>query len=400
MVSRFPRTSETFIVRELDALARRGEFEVELRSLFPSPDTTVHEIASKWMDRVRRPRAAAALSGIFWALRRRPFVLASAAATVIREHVRRPRILVRALVTFTLACAHARELAEREGNTHVHAHYATYPALTAWICRRLTGIGYSFTVHAHDLYLDQSMLGRKIADACFVIAISEFNRALLEDLNERGTPIEVIHCGIDIARYIYRPREIPAEGPVRALCVASLQEYKGHRFLFQALAVGGPNVERLRLDVIGEGPLEDELRRIASSLGIADRVRFLGGRDETFVLRALSEADLFVLPSVVAHSGQMEGLPVALMEALACGLPTVSTTISGIPEIVIDGVTGYLTQPGDVSGLHDALDGIIADRAAAAKRASAGRELVEREFVIDDNVRTLAHMLNGHLPPA
>ena len=400
MVSRFPRTSETFIVRELDTLARRGEFDVELRSLFRSPDTTVHEIASKWVDRVRRPRVAAALSGIFWALRRRPFVLASAAATVIWEYARRPRILVRALVTFALGCAHASELAEHERNTHVHAHYATYPALAAWICHRLTGIGYSFTVHAHDLYLDQSMLRRKIADACFVITISEFNRALLEDLNERETPIEVIHCGIDIARYIYRPRVIPAEGPVRALCVASLQEYKGHRFLFQALAVGGPNVERLRLDLIGEGPLEDELRRIASSLGIADRVRFLGSRDETYVLRALSEADLFVLPSVVAHNGQMEGLPVALMEALACGLPTVSTTISGIPEIVIDGVTGYLTQPGDVSGLHDALDEIIADTAAAAKRASAGRELVEREFVINDSMRTLAQMLNGHLPPA
>ena len=398
MVSRFPRTSETFIVRELDALVRRGDFEVELRSLFRSPDTTVHDIASKWMDRVRRPGTAAVVNGIFWALRRRPCAFSSAAATVLLEHARRPRTLARALVTFGLACAHARALEETGSNTHVHAHYATYPALTAWVCHRLTGIGYSFTVHAHDLYVDQSMLRRKIADARFVITISKFNRVLMDELNDRGTPIAVIHCGIDIARYIYRAREIPTEGPVRALCVASLQEYKGHRFLLEALAVGGRNVDRIRLDLIGEGPLEDELRQTASSLGIADRVRFLGGRDETYVLRALSEADLFVLPSVVARNGQMEGLPVALMEALACGLPTVSTAISAIPEIVIDGVTGYLTEPGDVSGLHDALDEIIANGAAAAKRAAAGRELVEREFVLDDNVRTLARMLNGHLP--
>jgi glycosyltransferase involved in cell wall biosynthesis len=244
------------------------------------------------------------------------------------------------------------------------------------------------------------MLHRKIADARFVITISEFNRVLLDELNDRGTPIEVIHCGIDTARYVYQPREIPAEGPISALCVASLQEYKGHRFLLQALAVGGPNIDRIRLDLIGDGPLKDELRRTASSLGIADRVRFLGGRDESYVLRALSEADLFVLPSVVAQDGQMEGLPVALVEALACGLPTVSTAISGIPEIVMEGVTGYLIQPGDVSGLHHALDEIIANGAAAAERASAGRQLVEREFVIDDNVRILARMLEGHLPAA
>jgi colanic acid/amylovoran biosynthesis glycosyltransferase len=393
MVSRFPRTSETFIVRELDALARLGEFEVQLRSLFRSPDATVHGIAGEWTERVERPGTKAVLNGLLWALRRHPYALASAAATVLLEHARRPRILARALATFALACAHARELEEGGANTHVHAHYATYPALAAWICHRLTGIGYSFTVHAHDLYVDRSMLRRKIADARFVITISEFNRVLLDELNDRATPIEVIHCGIDTARYIYRPREIPPEGPVRALCVASLQEYKGQRFLLQALAVGGPNVDRIRLDLIGEGPLEDELRQTASCLGIADRVRFLGARDETCVLRALSEADLFVLPSVVARNGQMEGLPVALMEALACGLPTVSTTISGIPEIVIDGVTGYLTQPGDVRGLHDALDEIIAEGAAAAKRASAGRQLVEREFVLDDNVRKLARML-------
>jgi colanic acid/amylovoran biosynthesis glycosyltransferase len=398
MVSRFPRTSETFIVRELDALARREEFQVELRSLFPAQDTTVHELAGIWTERMRRPHVTTALSGILWALRTRPLAVASAASAVLTEHSRKPRILVRAMVTFALACAHARELDEGGGITHVHAHYATYPALAAWICHRLTGIGYSFTVHAHDLYVDRSMLRRKIADARFVITISEFNRVLLEELNDRATPIEVIHCGIDIARYTYQPREIPAEGPVRALCVASLQEYKGHRFLLDALAAGGPNVARIRLDLIGEGPLEDELRHIAHSLGIADRVSFLGARDETYVLQALSDADLFVLPSVVARNGQMEGLPVALMEALACGLPTVSTAVSGIPEIVIDGVTGYLTQPGDVVGLRDALEEIISNGAVAAKRAGAGRELIEREFVLDDNVRTFARILNSHLP--
>jgi glycosyltransferase involved in cell wall biosynthesis len=272
--------------------------------------------------------------------------------------------------------------------------------LAAWVCHRLTGIGYSFTAHAHDLYVDRSMLPEKVADARFVVTISEFNRALLDEANDCGTPIEVIHCGIDVAQYVYRSREIPDHGPVRALCVASLQEYKGHRFLFKALAAGGPNIDRIRLDLIGDGVLGDELRRLASDLGIAGRVRFLGSRDEMYVRQALSLADLFVLPSVVARDGQMEGLPVVLMEALACGVPAASTALSGIPEILIDGVTGHLARPGDVDSLRAALEEVIVDRAATIRCACAGRELVEREFVLGDEVAALARMFSRYVPVA
>lgn len=398
LVSRFPRTSETFIVRELDSLAQQGEFEVELRSLFPSPDTIVHDIARKWTERLVRPNAVAVLRGLLWALRRHPVALASVIFRVIREHARQPRMLARALLTTALACAHAKDLAGTSGVVHVHAHYATYPALAAWVCYRLLGTSYSFTAHAHDLYVDQSMLAGKVADARFVVTISEFNRAFLNAFNDLNTPIEVIHCGIDIAQYPYRVRDIPAKGPVQALCVASLQEYKGHRFLLEAIAFGGPNVDRIRLDIVGGGVLHDELLGMAHDLGIADRVRFLGSRDETYVREALSEADLFVLPSVIATNGQMEGLPVVLMEALACGVPTVSTALSGIPEILIDGVTGRLAQPEDVDGLGKALDAVIADGKEAARHSSAGRKLVEREFVLADQVTVFARLLSQHLP--
>lgn len=398
LVSRFPKTSETFIVRELDALARRGEYEIGLRSLFPSPDTVVHDIAQPWTERLVRPNAADAISGLLWALWRHPSAFAPVVATVVREHAPRPGLLARALLTVALACAHARDLGSTPGVVHIHAHYATYPALAAWVCHRLTGIGYSFTAHAHDLYVDRSMLSEKVADARFVVTISAFNRALLDKGNNDGTQIEVIHCGIDLARYVYRPREIPDHGPVRALCVASLQEYKGHRFLLEALAAGGPNLKRIQLDLIGDGELGDELRRLASDLGIADHVRFLGSRDETYVRQALSEADLFVLPSVVAGDGQMEGLPVALMEALACGVPAVSTALSGIPEILIDGETGHLARPGDVDSLRAALETVIVDRAATARCARAGRELVEHEFVLDHEVAALARMFSRYVP--
>jgi len=398
LVSRFPLTSETFIVREIDAVDRLDRFDLELRSLFPSPDNPVHDVARRWTERLIRPSAGAALAGAGWAALTRPRALSSILAAVLVGYRRRPALLVRALTTVLLACAHARDLSRRRPAPHVHAHYATYPALAAWVCRRLIGTSYSFTAHAHDVYVDTSMLDRKIADASFVVTISEYNRALLERNNPGHTPIHIVHAGIDTAAYGFRPRTIPADGPVRALTVASLQAYKGHAVLFHALAMGGPAVDRITLDLIGDGMLRGDLERLAEELGLAQRVRFLGSRSEVEVRTALDEADLFVLPSVVADDGQMEGLPVALMEALACGVPTVSTELSGIPEIVIDGVTGLLAVPGDAASLNRTLAAMVECGTGTLAFARAGRDLVTREFDLEQSAAVLSGLLAGDLP--
>jgi colanic acid/amylovoran biosynthesis glycosyltransferase len=224
------------------------------------------------------------------------------------------------------------------------------------------------------------MLGRKLDGACFVVTVSEYNRRLLARYT--STPVHVIHCGINTTAYLFRPRKIPDHGPIRALCVASLQEYKGHEVLLRALALGGPGVDRIELDLIGNGPLNNELQDLATELGLASRVRFHGGQSETEVKQALAEADLFVLPSVVAADGQMEGLPVALMEALASGTPTVSTRLSGIPELVIPEQTGLLATPADAQSLRDTLEQLISSGPALDDYARTGRGLVEQEFDI------------------
>jgi glycosyltransferase involved in cell wall biosynthesis len=396
LVSRFPVISETFIVRELDTLAQDGGYDgdIGLRSLFASPDPEVHDIARRWTSRLARPNLRAAALGLGWAVLRHPLITLAVVGAVVRGYAAKPTLLVRALVTIPLAAAHARDLSRSDRPRHVHAHYATYPALAAWICARLIGVTYSITVHAHDLYVDQSMLATKIEGARFVATVSEYNRAILNRINESDTPIEVVHCGIRSGGYTYRPREIPRDGRISALCVASLQEYKGHAVLLRALALGGDDVDRIDLDLIGNGPLEHSLRDLAATLGLADRVRFHGGQSETFVKAALDRADLFVLPSVVAADGQMEGLPVALMEALACGVPTVATNLSGIPEIVVPGVTGLLATPGDATSLRDAIAEMVALGSAVDKFVRAGRELVEREFDDADATRALVRLFD------
>lgn len=380
LVSRFPVTSETFIVRELDALAATAGCDVGLRSLFPSPDPQVHDIARPWVEKLVRPGIGAGVVGFGWALVRHPLITLSISAAVVKGYAARPGLLVRALATVPIAAAHARDLRSSGRTRHLHAHYATYPALAAWICSRLVGVSYSVTIHAHDLYVDQSMLGVKLDGAEFIVTVSEYNRRMLARYT--STPVHVIHCGINTAAYPFRPRVIPDHGAIRALCVASLQEYKGHEVLLRALALGGSGVDRIELDLIGDGPLREELQALATELGISSRIRFHGGQSETAVKQALADADLFVLPSIVAADGQMEGLPVALMEALASGIPTVSTTLSGIPELVIPERTGLLATPDDAQSLRETLERLIASGPVLDEYARAGHDLVAREFDI------------------
>ena len=392
IVSRFPHVTETFVVRELDGVDAAADLELELFSLFPTVDATLHPAARGWVAQLRRGSAGGALRGTAWWLCRRPRALLSAAAIVTRAFARKPRRLARALVTVAVASDHARTM-RTLGVDHVHAHFANYPALAAWTVARLAGPSYSFTAHAHDIFRDQSFLPRLLADARFVVTISEFNREFLARYNPGRTPVHVVHCGVDPVVWRPRPRAPPGHGAVRALCVASLEEKKGHRVLLRALAGGG--LERVELDLVGPGALRAELEALARELGLGDRVRFHGALPEPDVAALLDRADVFVLASVVERSGFMEGIPVALMEALATGVPVVATRLSGVPELVRDGDTGLLAEPGDAASLRTALERAIGDPDAARRRAAAGRALVEREFDAAASAARIAELIRG-----
>jgi glycosyltransferase involved in cell wall biosynthesis len=159
--------------------------------------------------------------------------------------------------------------------------------------------------------------------------------------------------------------------------------------LLEALAA--PGLDRLHVRLVGDGPLRPELERLARTLGISSRVDFMGSRDETEVRALLDEADLFVLPSRVARDGQMEGLPVVLIEAVACGVPTVATRLSGIPELIADGETGWLAEPGDPQSLRAKLEEAVAEGAPAS--LDAGRALVEREFDQGESGRRISTLI-------
>jgi colanic acid/amylovoran biosynthesis glycosyltransferase len=390
LVSRFPSVSETFVLRELDAVAAAPDVEVLLHSLFPAQDESiVHPAAQPWSERLWRAGAGEGAAALAWWLLRRPGRTLAVVAAVATAYARVPRVLPRALATIPLAAAHARRL-QAERVEHVHAHFATYPALAAWIAWRLTGVRYSFTAHAHDLFIHQAMLARKAADAAFVVAISRYNERFLLARGGRHPPrVHVVHCGVHPDRFAFRVRRPePGRAPVIA-CVAALRPPKGHAVLMRALAGAPAPLADARLELVGDGPLRAELETLAQTLGIAGRVRFNGSLPEDAVAALLAGADLFVLPSLIAADGDMEGVPVALMEALAAGLPAVATRQSGVPELIRDGVSGHLAEPGDAASLRTAMLEAL-DEADPEARARAGRELVEREF---DQLRSARRLL-------
>jgi glycosyltransferase involved in cell wall biosynthesis len=400
VVSRFPKLSETFVLYEILAVEAAG-LPVELYPLQRERARTLHPEARRLVERARFAPllSLAILRSHAYYLRRRPRAYLRALFDLLRCNFGSPRYLGGALAFFPKAVHFARQMAE-SGVTHVHAHFASHPAAVAFVIGRLTGIPYSFTAHGSDLHRDRHMLREKVAEARFVVAISEFNRRVILDAcgAEHAGRLEVIHCGIDPA--VFRPTAEPADaaGPLRLVCVGTLHEVKGQRFLIEAC---GRLVERgieVCCDLIGDGPDRARLERAARAVGLGERVRFLGSLPREEVAARLRAADVAVVPSVPTRDGRREGIPVALMEAAASAKPVVASRLSGIPEALEDGAEGLLVPPGDVDALAAALAALAADPGRRRRLGAAGRARMLRDFDLDRNARALAMRFRAEEP--
>jgi glycosyltransferase involved in cell wall biosynthesis len=264
------------------------------------------------------------------------------------------------------------------------------------VINRLTGIPFSFTAHAHDLYVDQHMLKEKVRAAKFVVAISEYNKNLITKYAGEAmrNKIKIVHCGVDTR--LFQPRQKSAgQAPFTIVCVGSLEEKKGQTYLVEACKILKQRGLVFVCHLIGDGASRPALEAQISRDGLADVVKLEGGRPRDEVLKMLARADVVSLPSIRTKSGKMEGIPVALMEPLACEVPVVSTRISGIPELVEDGLTGLLVAPEDPVALANALQRLANNPELGIRLGQAGREKVLREFDLKDNTAMLAQLMIG-----
>lgn len=395
IVSRFPKFTETFILQELRGLEARG-LDFELYSIIHESPEQLQPDAAALDARARYTelRDGQTWAAQWWWLRHHPlrYVRTFAAALWIS---RRPlEALVRAPVVAILAAAMARDMLT-EGIDRVHAHWATYPTLAAWIIRHLTGLPYSFTAHAHDIFIDFGGLTEKVTDADLVLTCTDFGRSrLVRAAPQAADRVIVVHHGVNLDRFELTPRRDRSDGVLRILCVASLEAYKGHRHLIDAVRLLVDRGVEVRLVLIGEGDERPNLEAQVQRLGLADRVELRGRRPVAEVREALVDCDVFALGSVQLPSGFMDGIPNVLVEALAVGRPVVASELPGIAELIEDEKTGLLVRSGDAASLADALERVHRDHPLVERIVAGGRARVEAEHdasvCLDEVYRRLA----------
>ncbi|MBA3468689.1 MAG: glycosyltransferase [Herpetosiphonaceae bacterium] len=397
VMSRFPHLPETFILREMVEMERNG-WSVRLYPLMIQEQTIIHAEAERWIPLARSSpfMSLGVLKANLQAIFQHPWRYMSIWGRTLAAHWRSPAELVRVLALLPKTVAMAQKMVS-EGVVHVHAHYATYPAFAAWVIHHLTNLPYSITVHAHDIFVSQTMLGPKLRSAMAVVAISEYNREFLArhvgDWVRSKT--HVIHCGISPANYVPRTLTQPTSPQFEIITIGSLQPYKGHPFLIQACALLRDQGLAFRCRIIGGGEDRALLEQLIAERQLQDCVELLGPQPEDAITRLLPSADCYVQPSIITESGKMEGIPVALMEAMACGLPVVATDLSGVPELVRPSQTGYLVPPADAPALAAALAQVANNLELARQHGAEGRRLVLDAFNLQTNVAELAQLLRS-----
>lgn len=273
---------------------------------------------------------------------------------------------------------------------HLHAHFCHTPASVALFASELTGIPFSFTAHAKDIYTSEpDQLSRKIERARFVVTCTGYNAEYLKNLApDCSTPIHTIYHGIDLDLFKFSPAPPPAP-PYRILSVGRLVLKKGYDDLLRALKLLESDGIDFRFIHIGSGEMEGSIRQMVGELGLTDRVELLGTLPHNQVIEYYRNSHCFALACKVASNGDRDGIPNVLVEAMATGLPVVTTRVSAIPELVNDGQTGTLVQPNDSEGLMHAMEQVLTRHAELGPQLKRARQEVEENF---DNRRCISRL--------
>jgi glycosyltransferase involved in cell wall biosynthesis len=335
-----------------------------------------------------------------------PAILGAAAAELLQHPwrtirmgacmlgVRDFRLALRNLAVFPKGLWLGRRL-KRDGFQHIHIHFAAAPATMGVVAARIAGLPYSLTAHRYDIY-QNNLLGWKAGGARFVRAIDAAGAEEIRGyVGARAMRLLVLHMGVPVPDHP-APRREGALTTLRLAIAARLVGKKGHAPLLEAIAMARSQGQEVTLEIFGDGPLEPALREQATQLGIGDALVWRGPTAHQAMLEALLSGrfDAAVLPSVTTDDGDKEGIPVFLIEAMAAGLPVISTPNGGINELAGDGV-GVLVPERDAPALAAAIVRLAQDGAERARLAEAGRAQVLASFEIGSSMQRLRELMVG-----
>jgi glycosyltransferase involved in cell wall biosynthesis len=410
IVRSWPRLSQTFILDEVLALERRS-VELALFSLVPSGETIVQPSVAA----VRAP--VSYLAEPLPPLRQRVAAQLRVARRSPRRYLRtwwyarsRPSLSAGYSTCSTRRCfGHAVQVAaavldmQRADRppSHIHAHFAHDPALVALLVHRLTGLPYSLTAHARDLYqIPGPSLAARTAYATAIVTCCAVNAEYIDATvpAQQRAPVHVLHHGLELDRFV--PSQSPARStPPVLLSIGRLVPKKGFDVLFEALARLKRDGIPFQLRLYGDGPLRAELTAQCTELGIEQNVQMLGECSREQVRDALADADVFVLTPRVTPDGDRDGIPNVLVEAMACGLPVATTSAGGVTELVQHRVNGLVSEPGDVPGIASHLHELLNNPKLRQDLATAARRTVEADYDVNTAAAALERLF-GHATAA
>lgn len=384
VLHRFPHLTETFIMREMYWLREEG-VEVNIFSLLPSKHVIVHEQAKELLPNTRYSALLSwpVIKAQSHFLRHSPGRYLRALVKTIWQTYREPKVMLLALALFPKSIYFVQQMEALEIE-HVHAHFVWLEGIVAGIAADLLDITFSIHPHAFGLFGRNQRDARcELENASWVVTVSTYHRDYIATLCPRISPddIEIVHYGID-TEYFRPTTKQPNGDPVRILSVGRLVEKKGYEYLIDACALLADRGLVFQCQIVGAGPRREALQARIDQYGLQERVILLGALEQDPLLDLYQMSDIFALACTVARNGDQDGMPNVLIEAMACEVPVVTTPVTGIPDLVHDGVTGLLAKERDVSGLADALERLIVDKDLRQQLGKQARQTILKEFQI------------------
>jgi len=398
VVSAWPRLSQTFVLNEVLALEKKG-----LRVLIFSVKNPGGEPVHARVSSVRAPVHYLSLTGRrrqVWAANLR--IARSKPWCYFHLLTEAARYRSWDILRHFWQAGYLADLLRRDPATHLHAHFATAPALVAMFASQLSGTAFSFTAHARDIYVDTrpELLRAQMERAMAVVTVSEYNRRHLVRQFSPATPAKVvcIYNGIDPSHFPFASRRGADSGPPVILSVARLVEKKGLEDLIEAAAILRARGVSFRVEIIGAGPLREALQAAIVRNGLHEAVTLRGAQPQELVRQAYDRAAVFVLPCVITADGDRDGIPTVLLEAMLGGVPVITTPVSGIPELIEPDSSGVLVAPNDPGMLADAMAKLIGDPCLRDRLARSARTRVESKFSIEQSSSRLMALFSegGH----
>ena len=382
LFERFPSFGQTFCYREVAELDRQG-VAAEIFSIRNPKDEPPQDWDARIVEHVHYlPEEKELLDDVQSASKKGR--LTSEIITALDEWGRRTDFLRLYQAVYV-----GLRLKEKRIN-HVHAHFAGMAARTVFWIAKFFPITFSFTAHANDIFAPRNFeigLDKLVGEARVVITETDYSEKFLrERFPKRADRIHRIYNGLNLAEF---GRANFSSDPPLIIAIGRLIAKKGFANLIRACALLVERGRSFQCEIFGDGPLENELHAQIEQLGLQELVQLPGAKPQHELRARLAKASVFVLPSVPEPEGGMDNLPTVIMEAMATGLPVVSTRIGGIPEMVIENETGFLVQPEDVGPLAGAIEKVTSDRSLGQKLGHAGYDRARKLFSIERNVREL-----------